>query len=92
MGSMNLNDPRDDAISMKCMKRRYALAPSLWDSLIGIRFRDITNQRDEPRPAVAPFSSDQNGMIDEDENLQVGYPPETLEDEDDVMMDFVAGR
>ena len=89
---MNLNDLRDDGISMKCMKRRYALAPSLWDSLIGIRFRDITNRRDEPRPAVAPFSSDQNGMIDEDGNLHVGYPPEQLEEEDDVMMDFVAGR
>jgi hypothetical protein len=77
---------------MKCMKRRYVLAHSLWDSLIGIRLLDITDRRDEPRPAVAPFSSDQNGMIDEDENLHIGYPPEPAEEEDDVMMDFVAGR
>jgi hypothetical protein len=74
------------------MKRRYVLAHSLWDYLIGMRFKDITDGRDEPRPAVAPFSSDQNGMIDEDENLQLGYPPEQPEEEDDVMMDFVAGR
>jgi hypothetical protein len=48
--------------------------------------------RDEPRPAVAPFSSNQNGMIDEDESVEVAYPPEKVEEEDEVMMDFVAGR
>jgi hypothetical protein len=52
------------------------------------------DDRDEPRPAVAPFSSSEpNGMMDEEEErIQVGYPPEVSEEEDDVMMDFVSGR
>ena len=55
--------------------------------------QDLTG-RDAPRPAVAPFSaSDQNGMIDDEfKPLQLGYPPEKSEEEDDVMMDFVSGR
>lgn len=49
--------------------------------------------RDEPRPAVAPFSSSEppSGMMDEEERLQVEYPPELSEEEDEVMMDFASG-
>ena len=49
--------------------------------------------RDAPRPAVAPFSAaEQNVMVDEEiKPVQIGYPPET-EEEDEVMMDFVSGR
>ena len=57
---------------------------------------NITN-RDAPRPAVAPFSaaSEPNGMVDDRFNKpleEIGYPPETSEEEDEVMMDFVSGR
>ena len=49
--------------------------------------------RDEPRPAVAPFSaSEPNGMMVEEARIHVGYPPELPEEEDEVMMDFVSGR
>ena len=43
---------------------------------------------------MAPFSaSDQKGMIDDEfKPLQIGYPPEKLDEEDEVMMDFVSGR
>lgn len=53
---------------------------------------DTIDGREEPRPAVAPFSSDYNGMIDDDASVEVTYPPEKVEEEDEVMMDFVAGR
>jgi hypothetical protein len=31
-------------------------------------------------------------MMDEEERIEVGYPHEVSEEEDDVMMDFVSGR
>jgi len=49
--------------------------------------------RGEPRPAVAPFSATEpNGMLVEEERVEVRYPPELSEEEDEVMMDFVSGR
>lgn len=78
---------------MKSMKRRYKQAHSRLASLTGTLLRRRANDRDEPRPAVAPFSSSEpNGMMDEEERIEVGYPPEVSEEDDDVMMDFVSGR
>jgi hypothetical protein len=75
------------------MKRKYELGHSPLDCLIGISPASKLMIRDEPRPAVAPFSAtESNGMMDEEERIHVGYPPELPEEEDEVMMDFVSGR
>jgi hypothetical protein len=54
----------------------------------------LINSLDAPRPAVAPFSSsDHNGMVDDNlKPLQDGCTPENLDEEDEVMMDFVSER
>src|SRR5271170_3121861 len=90
LGQKPIQDLRDDGTSMMSTKMKSVRERIHLASLIGIHLPfSISDCREPPRPAVAPFSeSDQNGILDE---LQ--YPPERKsEEEDEVMMDFVSGR
>ena len=76
----------DDVYEEELRDGSYTLGLPHWYSLPAVL---VSNFRETPRPAVAPFSeSDQNGMVEEPR-----YPPErTSEEDDEVMMDFVSGR